>query len=93
MKKTEFEKLTTSMAAGRWRFVLTHGVIGWGVTTAILFSLAMAILNGAFVLRNVALALALFCLGGIFWGLFMWQYMVWRRKKLMRKQPSQSHVV
>lgn len=63
-------------AAGRDRFVMRCGVLGWGVPTAILYSLAGLLWErglGEFALR-LAISLLLFPLGGYFWGAIMWRH-------------------
>ncbi len=69
-KSTKFSKLSRS------QFVWRYGVLGWGVTTAILFSLLMGLQDGwdGFVFKLIP-ALILFPLGGILWGRFMWMFM------------------
>ena len=63
--------------AGRASFVLRYGVLAWGVTTALLFTLIQALRQGADEV-NVPLTLAssmlLFPLGGVLWGHFMWWF-------------------
>jgi hypothetical protein len=63
-------------SGGRRRFVLLYGVLGWGVSTAILFSLWQGYADGwdGFVFKLIT-ALVLFPLGGVLWGRFMWWFM------------------
>jgi hypothetical protein len=55
------------------RFVVLIGVLYWGVTAAILFSIAMhfAESNGAF-LPLLARSLVTFSIFGIIWGVTVW---------------------
>ena len=69
-------------ANGKARFVLSWGVLGWGVTTAVLSSALMAYSNrqGALafqpfmvkLLVHLGPSLVLFPLAGIFFGSAMW---------------------
>ena len=54
-------------------FIIKRGVLGWGITTAILFSLLMSFVKqDATFLGTLATAIILFPIGGYFWGLWMW---------------------
>jgi hypothetical protein len=76
MSLTPTEKWAKTTALGRSRFVWLYGVLGWGVPTAILFSLIQAIQLGwdEFFFQLIP-ALVLFPLGGILWGRLMWKFM------------------
>lgn len=85
MKLSELEKLNKVVASGKWPFVLKQGVVGWGLTTAVLFSAIMAFFNGASFFEGLPSALVTFGIGGIFWGLFMWYFLNRRIKHLERQ--------
>lgn len=72
--------------AGRASFVLRYGVLAWGVTTGLLFTLVRVLEEGAE--ANVPLTLVssmlLFPLGGVLWGHAMW----WFCEKLRRRRVS-----
>ena len=80
------KKWEVTREAGRASFVLRYGVLAWGVTTALLFTLVRALEDGAD--ANVPLTLAasmlLFPLGGILWGHTMW----WFCEKMRRRRLS-----
>lgn len=71
----------------RRRFILNIGVFGWGITTALQWSVAMAWLGppGPFGVY-LAMALVLFPIGGWFWGAIMW-----RMTQQHRSTPSMSN--
>lgn len=69
----KWERWKAIRAKGALRFVLLYGVAGWGLTTALLFSAAMVLLNDA-PMVVVPVSFALFPLGGIAWGAFMWWF-------------------
>ena len=67
------EKWETTRAKGKKRFVWVNGFIGWGITTAILWSLAMQFIQPSIdILVRPLIALALFPLGGLLWAHFVW---------------------
>jgi len=74
MSLSDTEKWARFSQLGRTRYVLRHGVLGWGVPAAILFSLIQAYQFGwdGFLFQLVA-ALILFAIGGIFYGRCMWE--------------------
>jgi hypothetical protein len=73
---TSAEKWAKLREQGRSRFVWLYGVLGWGVSTAILFSLWNGIRDGwdGFFFKLIP-ALVLFPLGGYLWGRFMWWFL------------------
>jgi hypothetical protein len=73
------------ISQGRRRFVLIYGVLGWGVPVAIGMALDEATKTGLpGFLRQLAIGLVLFPLGGILFGRLLWRFMV-------RKHESQSN--
>ncbi len=58
---------------GRTRFILARGVLAWGLTTAVLYTLLMTLFDDAAPLPTLLLSLVLFPLGGIGWGALMWR--------------------
>jgi hypothetical protein len=74
MSNSDSEKWTRFSKLGRTRYVLRFGVLGWGIPTAILFSLVQGYRFGwdGFLFQLIP-ALILFPIGGIFFGRFMWR--------------------
>lgn len=67
------------LTIGRSRFIWTRGVLGWGVTTAVLFAAVMAWsreMNLGMFLVTLGIALVLFPAGGFVWGALMWRLLV-----------------
>lgn len=65
---------------GKSRFIWVYGVLGWGVSTAILFSVLTEMTKGWFSVENhhsflirLPISLVLFSVGGYFWGLWTWR--------------------
>ncbi|GGW64009.1 hypothetical protein [Alishewanella tabrizica] len=72
MNQQKSEKLKAVIQKGKWSYVLKHGVLGWGVLTAILWSAIMHFIGSIPFTESIFLALVLFSIGGVFWGLCMW---------------------
>jgi hypothetical protein len=65
-------KLTRSR--GRNRFILVTGVLGWGLTTAVIWSLLMAGIQGWNRLPTLLpIAIIVFPICGYFFGTFVWK--------------------
>jgi len=78
--KNNFTKWALIREKGRKSYVIKYGVIGWGVSTAILFILLFALLQNEHYSLSKFLtilipSLIVFPLGGVFWGLYMWNYL------------------
>ena len=70
------EKWARFSELGRSQFVWRYGVLGWGLSTAIVFALFQSYTLGwsGFFIHLIP-ALILFPLGGILWGRFMWWFL------------------
>ncbi|WP_186580299.1 hypothetical protein [Aquibacillus kalidii] len=80
---------------GKTHFIITQGVIGWGVTTAILFFIVTSVLDFGMnftsyltieVLKDLLISLVIFPLVGIICGWLMWEL-------LERKHRNQSQLL
>lgn len=72
MTQHKSEKLKALVAKGKWPYVLKHGVLGWGLPTAILWSAIMHFIDRIPFTESIFIALILFPAGGVLWGVFMW---------------------
>lgn len=69
------EKWAATRKLGRKAFVWRYGVLGWGLSTAILFAAWTGYQQGwTSFLIQLPLALVLFPLGGVLWGHCMWWF-------------------
>jgi hypothetical protein len=69
------ERWAATRARGKTRFVLQYGVLAWGVTTALIWTLVMALWQGwERFWMHLGIALVVFPLAGIFWGVWMWHW-------------------
>jgi hypothetical protein len=82
MSKSGSGKLAKLSKLGRNQYVLRFGVLGWGIPTAILFSLIQGYRFGwdGFLFQLIP-ALILFPIGGIFFGRIMWWALENKRAK------------
>ena len=74
---------TKVLGLGKKRFILQYGVLGWGGSTAILFAICMAYSEGSIRFQKMVMIFLLFPLGGILWGVLMWEVF-----KRCSKNPS-----
>lgn len=88
-KEERIKKWAITRARGMHRFILVKGVLAWGVTTALLWSLIMCLITPNYNIKfNLPLALVLFPLGGIGWGYWVW--CISERKFLKHTNASNS---
>jgi hypothetical protein len=73
-RNDQFSKWKKIRNQGFFRFVLIHGVLGWGIGTAVLYSLIMWLMSDVDIGRLLPLALVFFPLGGLLWGAIVWWY-------------------
>ncbi len=79
-------RLARTIRQGKWRYIFLYGVLGWGIGSAILYSLFLHITGSAHFTSSIKLALILFPIAGFFWGLVMWRI-------LNKKHQSQKHKI
>ena len=82
MSQTQLDKLEATISRGKWRYIIVQGAIGWGISTAVLFSLFQSITDGAPFIEAIGLSLIIYPIGGIAWGGFMWSYLNKQYSKL-----------
>ena len=84
--KKQQEQRKRMIAKGPWYFIIIFGVIGWGIPTALLFSLIMPYFNDSLTFVGVLKeAIIFFPLGGIFYGFGMWW---WVNRSFKKQSPS-----
>lgn len=70
-----------------WRFIVLYGVLGWGLSTAVLFLLANRFVFGETVTwSSVPGACATFMLAGIAWGWWVWRFRERNEQKDRQRQ-------
>ena len=73
MSQSDSSNSNTFTNLTRSQYVLRYGVLGWGVPTAVLFSIIQYYMDGGSLLVHLVPALILFLIGGIFFGRFMYR--------------------
>lgn len=63
------------MEMPKWKYVLIYGVLSWGISTAILYTLAMSLIVGrsinSILRKDIWINLVTFMIAGIFFGLIL----------------------
>ena len=90
--KNKFEKWEKIREKGMWHFIFKYGVLYWGVSTAVLFSIVIPIVvrsseNVSFI-KVFPLSILLFPLGGLAFGALMWIYCEIVYKKWGKRRTS-----
>ena len=83
MDSQKKEKLERTVQKGMARFVLVSGMLGWGIPTAILFSIIQHSTGTPQTISTVALSLVLFPIGGLLWGAAMWWFVKAQYNKMV----------
>ena len=84
MTPQQLARVETILKKGKARYVILHGVFGWGLLTAILFIIFTHFTKNQITRSDIIIPFVLFPIGGIFWGLSMWYY-------FKRRFETQSH--
>jgi hypothetical protein len=73
--KTDPEKWAATRQLGRDAFVWRYGVLGWGISTGVLFAVVEGVQHGMQAgLVQLPIALTMFPLAGVLWGRAMWWF-------------------
>ena len=80
MKKQQMDKWERMRAKGKKKFILQNGVIGWGLPVAFLYTTLMTLLEHQALVfdrefyRLLIMAVIAFPIGGIAFGLWVWEW-------------------
>lgn len=89
MSPKQFEKWAKIREKGRTRYIWVNGVLGWGLTTGVLWAVVMAALQGW---KHLALFLTLaaigFPIGGYFFGRWTWSLFEKQFEQASRNEPD-----
>jgi len=78
LTKSKLERMERSLSIGKWRFIAFYGVIGWGIGTAVLFSLIQRFSPwgpGGTFLEELRIWIVVFPVAGLFMGMFLWSHL------------------
>ena len=77
-ERSRAANLERLLATGKRRFVVTYGVIGWGLTTGVIWTLAMHFVFDFWAGTGwgfpLVMLVTIWPLGGWLWGLVMWRF-------------------
>ncbi|WP_026476972.1 hypothetical protein [Alkaliphilus transvaalensis] len=99
MDKQRQERLLQVYSTGKVRYILEHGVIRWGILTAIIYRTLYAITTHGWSLKGIADevlsfgtigAIAIFGILGIAFGFFMWKWIEREVKKIPPKPDKEK---
>lgn len=83
----EIRKVGENKRKGKQRFVLVYGVLGWGVSTGLLWSLLMAFIEPSEnVWGKLAIAMIIFPIAGIAFGHLTWN----KSEKAFAKETTKT---
>jgi protein-S-isoprenylcysteine O-methyltransferase Ste14 len=94
--KNDWSRWERTRKRGRAFFVIVYGVLIWGIVTCVFFSVVFPLMIPDATSRDVwPIAVPIFAVGGIFWGLLAWsmterQYVRWlaTQKNLDQSAPA-----
>ena len=90
IEKKQLANYEEQMAMPKWKYIFTYGVLAWGLTVGILYSLVTWLLGDVsftgLVKRELWINLIGYCIGGIFFGLFMRKFIPRQIKRLKEKE-------
>ena len=89
----QLEQFRKGLQMPRWQFVVRKGMLGWGISTALVYTFLVNILiegkSGSSILsKHLWINLLTFMLGGIFFGLLLRGFMSRQVKKLEAMQDK-----
>lgn len=86
MNQQKIEKLKVLVEKGKWPYVLKHGVLFWGLPTAVFWSVIMYFMDGTPVVERLFIALVVFPICGFFLGLLNWFFINRELRKLEQQE-------
>lgn len=90
IEKRQLANYERQMAIPNWKYILIYGVLAWGLTVGILVSVVTMLLNKVsfeqMLQRDLWFNLIGFPIGGIFFGLFMRNFIPRQVKRLREKE-------
>jgi hypothetical protein len=90
MKETQKIRWEKTKARGKKKYIIYNGILGWGIPTAILFTLITTLMDNKSITFNQELyksfliSLITFSVGGILFGFWTWHWI----ERLYRKNKT-----
>ncbi len=89
MNKNSLDKWNKIINNGKKKFILKYGVLGWGFTTGIVYTIINYFTEQPIIIKEFifisSITLIIFPLLGILWGSFMFNYMRKKCNKVNQK--------
>lgn len=82
------QKIESLFRRGKRRYVLLHGVVMWGIFTATLVLMIRVAMGEELTAASIAINYIVFPIGGIFYGLAMWEWLKKRYKRMEAERNS-----
>ncbi|MFA6185962.1 MAG: hypothetical protein WC770_01955 [Phycisphaerae bacterium] len=86
----KFAKWEKIRQKGKWNYIIKHGVLIWGIGSAIFAAFFSSIIGDKSFLKMLPINLITLPIGGIFWGYFMWFYMEKAYMKSKATSPEEK---
>lgn len=89
MRRSQKLKWELIRTRGKLRYIFVNGLLGWGVPTAILFTIMTSLFETKSlsfdqeIVKTFIISIIIFPIGGVFWGVWTWSWIV---KKLSNEQ-------
>lgn len=69
----QLTRIEANFKRGKVKYIILHGVVGWGLLSATLFVIFTYLTEGKSSPRDIILPFILFPISGIWWGLWAWR--------------------
>ena len=83
LKVTKVGRLQKLITKGKWHFVIVYGVLGWGISTALLFTLIKTYISSTPFIEQISTSLVVYPAFGLVFGLVMWMKVNNQHNKLV----------
>lgn len=83
LKAAKIARLQTLITKGKWHFVIIYGVLGWGVSTALLVTMLQSYITSTPFVDKVTTALVFYPASGLGFGLVLWMILNNQYNKLV----------
>jgi hypothetical protein len=90
IEKRQLANYEKQMALPKWKYILIYGVLAWGLTAGFIYSLISEFLGdisfAGLIKRELWINILAFGAGGLFFGLFMRNFIPRQIKRLKEKE-------
>ncbi len=90
LKATKIARLQKLIAKGKWHFVIVYGVLGWGISTALLVTLIQTSISSSSFIEQISTALVIYPVSGLAFGFVLWMMVNNQYNKLVSSSNESS---